>query len=115
MFRLAQELRHAVFEEETAVRLELKAQRLAEEVSRHFRHEERLMREARYPQMEWHKRQHASARADLARLADAIRAADQDATFASLEAISRWIRDHTAVADRMAGAYLRNHQRASAR
>ncbi len=115
MFRLTQELRYAVVEREAAIRLELKAQRLAEEVIRHLRHEERLMREAHYPQMEWHERQHATVRAKLAALAESIRTEEQPSVFESLEAVARWMRDHTAVADRMAGSYLRNHLRALAR
>ena len=115
MFHLLQELRHAVVEGEAAVRLELKSQHLADEVTGHFRHEERLMREARYPQMEWHKRQHETALAQLATLADAIYSGDEAAIFESLEAMAKGIRDHISIADRMAGAYLRNHLRALAR
>ena len=110
MFRLLQELRHAVVEGEAASHLELKAQHLAAEANGHFRHEERLMREARYPQVEWHKRQHATARAQLATLALAIRSGKQASIFQSLEATAKEIRDHISVADRMAGAYLRNHR-----
>jgi hypothetical protein len=32
--------------------------------------------------------------------------------FHSLEALAGWMRDHTSVADRMAGSYLRNYWRA---
>jgi len=115
MFRLLEELRHAFVEGAPAVDLESKLQRLASEVNVHFRHEERLMREASYPQVEWHKRQHATARAQLALLADSIRAGERASIFESLEAMAKWARDHTTVADRMAGAYLRNHLRALAR
>jgi hemerythrin-like metal-binding protein len=115
MYRLAQDLRHAVVEGEPPVNLALKAQCLADEVADHFRHEEGLMREARYPQVEWHKRQHATARAQLATLAASIHTGEPAAIFDSLEAIAKWMRDHTGIADRMAGAYLRNHLRALAR
>lgn len=115
MFHLAQQLRHAAMGGEPAVRLELQAQRLMEEVASHFRHEESLMREAGYPQTDWHQRQHATARAQLTTLVDSIRSGEQASIFESLEAIAKWMRDHTSIADRMAGAYLRNHLRASAR
>lgn len=115
MFRLLEELRHAFVEGEAALDLESKLQRLAGEVHGHFGHEERLMREARYPQVEWHRRQHATARAQMASLADSIRAGERASIFESLEAMAKWARDHTGVADRMAGAYLRNHLRALAR
>jgi hemerythrin len=110
IFRLLQELRHAVVEGAAAVHLELKAQHLAAEVNGHFRHEERLMREARYPQAEWHKRQHATNCEQMATLAKAIHTGEQASIFESLEAMAKGIRDHISVADRMAGAYLRNHR-----
>ena len=113
MFRLTQHLRQAVVEDEAAERLLVKAQRLTDEVTSHLRHEERLMRESRYPQMEWHNRQHNTVRHELAKLAESIGAGNQAATFEALEAIARWMRDHTSIADRMAGAYLRNYLRAS--
>ena len=115
MFRLLQDLRRAVLEGEGAARLEPKAQRLAAETTGHLRHEEGLLSGARYPQVEWHKRQHATARAQLASLADSIRTGEQATIFQSLEALAKWMRDHTSVADRMAGAYLRNHRRTLAR
>jgi len=114
MFRLTQELRHAVVEGEARERLKQKAQLLAEEVAGHLRHEERLMREARYPHVDWHKRQHNTIRNELTELAESLRSGEQAAILGSLEAIAKWMRDHTSVADRMAGAYLRNYQRASA-
>jgi hemerythrin len=115
IFHLLQDLRHSVVDGEANVRLELKSQHLADEVTYHFQHEERLMREARYPQMEWHKRQHAASRAQLTTLLEAIRTGKQAAIFESLEAMAKGIRDHIGIADRMAGAYLRNHVRALAR
>jgi hemerythrin len=114
MFHLTQELRHAVMAGEAAARLEITAQRLSEEVTSHLRHEERLMREAGYPQIDWHERQHGTVRAQIATLADSIRAGEQAAIFESLEAIAKWMKDHTSIADCMAGAYLRNHLRALA-
>jgi len=111
MFRLLQELRRAVVEGEEAARLKLRAKHLADEITSHFRHEERMMREAQYPQAEWHKRQHATARAQLAAMADSIRSRDQASIFDSLEAVAKGIRDHINIADRMAGAFLRNHMR----
>ena len=115
MFRQLEELRHAFVEDEAVADLEPKRERLVAEVNGHFRHEERLMREAHYPQMEWHKRQHATARAQMASLAESIRTGERPAIFEALEALARWARDHTSVADRMAGAYLRNRLRALAR
>jgi hemerythrin-like metal-binding protein len=115
IFLLLEELRHALLEGEAAIELEARVQCLGDQASEHLRHEERLMREARYPQLEWHKRQHTTARALLTTLAEAIRSSSRDLMFDSLEAIAKWTRDHTGVADRMAGAYLRNHMRGSAR
>ena len=112
MFRAAVELRQAVLVGDTRERLELLATRLASEVIGHFLHEETLMQSARYPSIEWHTRQHETARGKLALLRRHIRHGDRGAIFESLESLAGGLRDHMTVADRMAGSFLRNHQRA---
>jgi hemerythrin len=78
----------------------------------HFSHEERLMRDAEYPAYTWHERQHRTARARMAALERDFQRSDRQGMFKSLEALAGWVRDHTSVADRMAGSYLRNYWRA---
>jgi len=111
MFRLADEFRQAVLEGERPAELEGLERRLAGEVTGHLTHEERMMRAAAYPSFEWHERQHETARARLDDLRRAIPGGDRQRIFEVLESLAGWLRDHTSVADRMAGAYLRNHWR----
>jgi hemerythrin len=111
MFLLTHELRQAMVEGEEPEHLAHRARRLTDEVTSHLRHEEQLMRAARYPQTEWHKRQHNTVCAQLGKLTESIETEERTSMFDSLEAIAKWMRDHTSIADRMAGAYLRNYQR----
>jgi hemerythrin len=111
VFRDAVELRQAVLAGETAERLEPLVDRLECEVTGHFLHEERLMQTAGYPAITWHLRQHETARARLALLRRRIRHGDRESIFQSLESIAGWLRDHTTVADRMVGSFLRNYRR----
>jgi hemerythrin len=79
----------------------------------HFAHEERLMKEARYPLLNWHKRQHETARNAARPLVARIEAGDRRAVKELLELLSGWMKDHLAVADRMMAAALRAFARAS--
>lgn len=114
MFRLAADLRGALMDGAKQSQVELLARRLSTEVTGHLAHEERLLRASRYPALEWHERQHQSGRARVAALQRAIAAGDLEAVFDALESLAGWLRDHTSVADRMAGAYLRNQRRSRA-
>jgi hemerythrin-like metal-binding protein len=77
----------------------------------HFGHEEKLMRGARYLSFDWHRQQHNTVRKRLRHFAPAIEQGDRDAGHKLIEFLSRWLEDHTAVSDRMMGAYLRNQER----
>lgn len=112
MFRLAGELRDALLTAEGAGRAQLLCRRLTAETNSHFSHEERLMRDAEYPAYGWHERQHWTARAKLAALDRAVQRGERREMFEALESLATWMRDHTSVADRMAGSYLRNYWRA---
>ena len=111
VFQKAQDLRHAFVEEAPVERMEYCLRRLAAEVARHFAHEEGLMRAARYPATDWHLRQHETARARMSVLRTSIRGGERRTILEALEFMAAWLRDHTSVADRMLGAYLRNHSR----
>ena len=114
VFAMAAELRAAVMAGEGGARLEVLQGRLAVVIGSHLAHEEGLMRAAAYPSRDWHERQHQTARAKLAALNQSVAHGDHQETFEALEALAGWLRDHTSIADRMVGAYLRNHQRATA-
>jgi len=77
----------------------------------HFAHEERLMRGSRYLSFEWHKQQHDTVRKRLRRYVPLVENGDAEAGTELIEFLTHWLNDHTAVADRMMGAFLRNQQR----
>ena len=111
MFRAAADLRQALLDGDKTGHVDLLCRRLAAELSGHFSHEERLMRDAEYPAYTWHERQHRTARAKMAALEHDVQRGDRQGMFDSLEALAVWMRDHTSVADRMVGSYLRNYWR----
>jgi len=86
-------------------------ERLVRCVAGHFAHEERLMRAARYNSFRWHKSAHDSARRRLRQFVERIEQGDCAAGEELVEYLTSWLHDHTRLADRMLGAFLRNHQR----
>jgi hemerythrin len=77
----------------------------------HFAHEERIMRAARYGSMNWHKRQHDAAGKKVGQFVRQIDQGDSQAGVALVEYLTSWLHEHTRLADRMMGAFLRNHRR----
>ena len=73
----------------------------------HFSHEERLMRSMRYPAYAWHKGQHDTVRAKVADLQRRVQKGDREAVLPALDFLTAWLQTHTAVSDRMMGAFLR--------
>jgi hemerythrin len=69
------------------------------------------MRAAGYSLYAWHHRQHHTARFSIRVLERRIRRGDRDAAIELLDFLYGWLNDHIRLADRMLGAYLRNHQR----
>lgn len=86
-------------------------QRLVSCVVAHFAHEERLMRAARYGSLRWHKTAHDHARRRVGQLVLRIEQEEATAGLELAEYLTSWLHDHTRLADRMLGAFLRNHQR----
>jgi hemerythrin len=80
-------------------------------VEDHFAHEERLMQASHYTSCGWHKQQHDAVRKRAGECSQRIANGDSRAASLFLAFLSSWLRDHMAVADRMMGAHLRNHQR----
>jgi hemerythrin-like metal-binding protein len=77
----------------------------------HLLHEEGLMRSTRYDARAWHKHQHDTLRKRLRQFVPLVEAGDRQAAIALIEFLSKWLKDHTALADRMLGAHLRNQNR----
>lgn len=76
----------------------------------HFAHEERLMRAARYESLRWHRGQHGAVRKRAAAMVPKINLGDAEAGHALIDFLKSWLPNHARVADRMMGAFLRNHQ-----
>jgi hemerythrin len=86
-------------------------QRLVASIVGHFAHEERLMRAARYGSLRWHKKSHDAAHKRVRQFALRIEQGDNNAGLELVEYLTSWLHDHTGLADRMMGAFLRNQQR----
>src|ERR1051325_7853553 len=112
LFRLGDEVYEAMMEGASLSAVAPKLLALASQAINHFNHEEALRRSARYPSRAWHRGQHDVIRAKLAELERSIQGADREAVLPAIDYISAWLQTHTAVSDRMMGAYLRSHRRA---
>jgi hemerythrin-like metal-binding protein len=90
--------------------VELGIRKLLAHTSDHFAREERMMRSKRYPAYAWHKRQHDTVRARLAELEKGLANGDREIVLAALDYLTGWLQTHTAVSNRMKGAFLRTHE-----
>jgi hemerythrin len=115
LFLIAGELHKALLGRTTPENVRAALRNLLAQTEQHFRHEERLMRDVDYPSYEWHKRQHDTVRKRAKALARGIAGGDSDAPMLLLEFLADWLRDHTALTDRMMASYLRNHERGHCR
>jgi hemerythrin len=86
-------------------------ERLAWGVAQHFAHEERLMRAARYSSIGWHKQSHNAARKRVGQFVAKLKQGDAQAGVELIEYLTRWLHDHTRLADRMMASFLRNQRR----
>jgi hemerythrin len=111
MHKLAGRLHRAIIGGSEAKSIDALLTELLDGTMLHLEHEESLMREAEYPSLEWHTRQHDAARKKLSGLARRIRKGDAEARLELLDYITGWLKDHITVADKMMGAYLRNRRR----
>src|SRR5579872_6756617 len=73
---LAGELKRALAKGAPAGEIDSKLRALADEAEDHFTHEERLMRDARYGMLDWHKGQHDTLRKRVRACAERIHAGD---------------------------------------
>jgi hemerythrin len=112
IFKATSELQQALLNGAPLFEVQEILHRLIASAEDHFAHEEKLMRGARYLSFDWHKQQHDTARKRFRRYAPLIENGDQQAGHELVEFFTNWLNDHTAVTDRMMGAYLRNQDRA---
>jgi hemerythrin len=112
LFRVADELQHAIAAAAPAAQVKQHLQSLVAHVGDHFSHEEWLMQSTAYPSYGWHKQQHETARRRLKLFVPLIESGDAEGTELFFEFLSGWLEDHTTVTDRMMGAYVRNYERA---
>lgn len=112
IFQATGELQNALDSGAPLLQVQEILHRLMSCVEDHLAHEEKLMRNSRYPSFDWHRRQHNTARRRLGQYAPLIEAGDRQAGAELTEFLARWLEDHTSVTDRMLGAHLRNQERA---
>jgi hemerythrin len=115
LFRHLTELLHALALGVSDDRLSEVLQGMVEHGQDHFAHEERALRLARYPSLEWHKRQHDVGRRRIQSAVRRFKSGDRQVLTDLALFLGRWLPDHIAVTDRMAAAYLRNSERAKFR
>ncbi len=114
IYLLLAELKETAARDVPVADLSAKVRAFLADVEDHFAHEERLMQEAGYAMLSWHKRQHDTLRTRLADCAGRMQAGERKALRDLVRFASRWLNDHVAIADHMMGASLRNHQRSHA-
>jgi hemerythrin len=111
LFHLGNELEAAVLANAGIGRVVETLRALLAAVDDHLSYEERRMHETHYPSYAWHKQQHDTLRKRLHYFLPQVESGDGEAALLLLEFFSGWLHDHTALTDRMMGAYLRNHER----
>jgi hemerythrin-like metal-binding protein len=114
LFHLADQLEAAVLAKADAAQVLETLRALIAATEDHFSHEERQMRSTHYPSYAWHKQQHDTLRKRMSQFVPRIESGDGEAALLLLEFLSGWLKDHTALTDRMMGAYLRNYERQAA-
>jgi hemerythrin-like metal-binding protein len=115
LYRHLTELLHALATGAGGDRLSEILQNLVEHLHDHLAHEERALRLARYPSLEWHIRQHDVGRRRIRSAVRRFKSGDRQVLIDLALFLGRWLPDHIAVTDRMAAAYLRNFERAKFR
>jgi hemerythrin len=114
LYRMAEELHQAARTGTEAARVRELAWPFLAAIEEHFVHEERLMKAADCPDLAWHKLQHDTMRKRMKIYQSEIEAGEIEATNVFLTFLSRWLKDHMSLTDRMMGAHVRNHERLAA-
>jgi hemerythrin len=111
IFRMAEELQKAATAGADSERVLTLLRGVLTATEAHFNREERLMRSLQYPLYTWHKQQHDTVRKRSRQVLKKFEAGEVGALEMLMGFLAGWLRDHTSVADRMMGAYLRNYER----
>jgi hemerythrin len=114
LFRMAEELHHAVQAGQDTVRVRALMQSLMASIEEHFAHEERLMQAANCESYEWHRQQHDTLRKKAKGFFERFETGDVQALDAFVTFMARWFKDHMGLSDRMMGAQVRNSDRLQA-
>jgi hemerythrin len=112
VFHLAEQLRQAVEKGAEPPQVQHLLGEMLDHCEEHFGHEERIMLAMNCPFFNWHKGQHDTVRKRVRQFVPQLEGADSAAAELLLEFFSEWLEDHTRLADRMLGAYVRNYERA---
>lgn len=111
LFRLGEELEKSVLAGIDLAAIRPLLVNLMASAESHFKHEERIMKACHYNALAWHKKQHDAVRWRMRRLVRQIDAGKPAAASELAEFLDSWLKTHTAVSDRMMGAYVRNFLR----
>jgi hemerythrin len=115
LFRMAEEIHQASRAGSEMARIQELVRPFLAAIEEHFAHEERMMKAAAVPDFDWHKMQHDTARKRTARFVEDIELGNAAAAAEMLEFLSRWLKDHLPLTDRMMGAHVRNYERLHAK
>jgi hemerythrin-like metal-binding protein len=107
LFQLGNELYQALAAGALLNTIEPEARKLIAHTLDHFKYEERMMRSKRYRAYGWHKGQHDTVRARLAAMEHGLEQGDREELISGIDYLTAWLQTHTAVSDRMMGAFLR--------
>ena len=107
IFQLGNDLHQALAGGALLSAIELEARKLISHTLDHFKCEERMMRSKRYRAYGWHKGQHDTVRTRLATMEHALEEGDREGVLFGIDYLTAWLHTHTAVSDRMMGAFLR--------
>jgi hemerythrin len=115
IFHLANDLHQALAGGALLSAVESELRELIAHTRSHFNREEGMMRSQRYRAYAWHKGQHDAIRTTLAELEKSLARGEHEAVLPVLDYFTAWLQTHTAVSDRMLGAYLRTTPAAAQR
>jgi len=113
LFRMIDELRRMIKAGGDPAGVKAGIRALSSEMDAHFGHEERMMGDSAFWGATWHKRQHGTARKHLRNASRADEKGDAAKAEREMTALGSWLNDHTSIADRILGAFLRNHERSA--
>jgi len=73
----------------------------------HFCHEERLMKQIRYPDLQGHRQEHRDLRAKVQVMQDRLASGEITMTIEVVQFLVAWLKQHTTTSDRRIGGHLK--------